>query len=426
MPVNTTQTKYFQNIGPGVDALSFGTMASTLGRPSTNIRFGDYRRKTSANEVFADVNASFDEKALATAIVPDSIENQTCGVNATGISSTTDHKVSTLKNMIKRYDVSHTGNVNSQLNVSPGGGIIADNWASNMDLNVPKRVTFDGSTLKASTTAEYALVFNASALNLDLKFNATQVLGKEGVGGGAGGNGSSGGGALYLRNTTTRTTGNASTVNLTLSNTALIAGGGGGGAGGAPGTVSGNTQCTNYNDYSFQNYYWAYLYGGCPESCGSDTQVACSADYSNPDGEAPSGGGSIRYFRGGGGGFSQGTWYSYPWTITCRNFRTTDNGSVAAAIGGGGGIGQGSNNANPGAGTNASGAAQLNCPSGTQNSTSTTTAGVAGGAGGTYGASGGASNISNPGLGGPWLNVSNTRWANKAASGALVQRVNTV
>jgi hypothetical protein len=320
MPVNTTQTKYFQNIGPGVDALSFGTIASTLGRPSTNIRFGDYRRKTSANEVFADVNASLDDKALATAIVPDSIENQTCGVNATGISASTNHKVSTLKNMIKRYDVSHTGNVNSQLDISPGSGIIADNWASNMNLNVPKRVTFDGSTLKASTTGEYALVFNASALNLDLKFNATQVLGKEGVGGGAGGNGSSGGGSLYLRNTTTRTTGNASTVNLTLSNTALIAGGGGGGAGGAPGTVSGTTQCTNSNDYSFNNNYWAYLYGGCPSSCGSDTQVAC--DYSN----------DIRYFRGTGG-FSQGTWYSYPWTITCRNFRTTDNGSVGAASG---------------------------------------------------------------------------------------------
>ena len=423
MPVNTTQTKYFQNIGPGVDALSFGTIASTLGRPSTNIRFGDYRRKTSANEVFADVNASLDDKALATAIVPDSIENQTCGVNATGISASTDHKVSTLKNMIKRYDVSHTGNVNSQLDISPGSGIIADNWAGNMDLNVPKRVTFDGSTLKASTTGQYALLFSGSALNLDLKFNATQVLGKEGVGGGAGGNGSSGGGALYLRNTTTRTTGNASTVNLTLSNTALIAGGGGGGAGGAPGTVSGTTQCTNSNDYSFNNNYWAYLYGSCPESCGSDFIVACNPDTSNPDGTTPSGGGSVRYFRGQ---LSQGTWYSYPWTITCRNFRTTDNGSVGAASGGPGGTGQGSNNANPGGGSPASGAASLNCPSGTQNNTSTTTAGITGGAGGTYGAPGGGSNIANPGAGGPWLNVSNTRWANKGASGALVQKVNTV
>ena len=415
MPVNTTQTKYFQNIGPSADALSFSTMASTLGRPSTNIRFGDYRRKTSANEVFADVNASPDDKALATAIVPDSIENQTCGVNATGISESTNHKVSTLKNMIKRYDVSYTGNATSQLNVSPGGGIIADNWASNMDLNVPKRVTFDSSTLKANTTSEYALVFSGSALNLDLKFNATQVLGKEGAGGPAGGNGSSGGGSLYLRNTTTRTTGNASTINLTLSNTALIAGGGGGGAGGAPGTVSGTTQCTNYNNYSFTNNYWAYLYGGCPESCGSNEQIACSSSD------------DIRYFRGTGG-FSQGTWYSYPWTITCRQYSTQNNGSVAAASGGGGGTGQGSNNANPGGGTNASGAASLNCPYGTyqQNNTSTTTAGVAGGAGGTYGAPGGASNIANPGAGGPWLNVSNTRWANKAASGALVQKVNTV
>jgi hypothetical protein len=422
MPVNTTQTKYFQNIGPSADSLSFSTIASTLGNSSTNIRFGDYRRKTSANEVFVDVSASAEQKLAQTGIVPDSIENQTCGVDGNGITTLNDHKISSLKNMIKRYDVSYTGNTSSQIDISPGGGTIADNWATNIDLNVPKRVTFDSSTLKASTTSEHAVVFSGSALNLDLTFNATQVLGREGVGGTkatantSATGGGAGGGALYLRNTTSRTSGNASTINLTLNNTALIAGGGGGGGGGATGTVSGTTQCTNYNDYSYNNNYWAYLYGGCPVACDSgDTQLACN--YSN----------DIRYFRGTGG-FSQGTWYSYPWTVTCRKFITTDNGAVAAASGGDGGVGQGSNNANAGVGGNASGAASLNCPGGTyaQNATSNTTAGVAGGDGGTYGLPGGNTNVANGGSAGPWLNVSNTRWANRGASGALVQRVNTI
>lgn len=70
MPVNTTQTKYFQNIGPGAGALSFSTIASTMGRPGTNIRFGDYRRKTGANEVFADVNGTADEKAVEWRLYP--------------------------------------------------------------------------------------------------------------------------------------------------------------------------------------------------------------------------------------------------------------------------------------------------------------------------------------------------------------------
>lgn len=417
MPVNTTQTKYFQNIGPGAGALSFSTIASTMGRPGTNIRFGDYRRKTGANEVFADVNGTADEKAAATAIVPDAYENQTCGVDGAGITNANNHKVSSLKNMIKRYDVSYTGGSNSQVNISPGGGQIGDNWSSNMDLNVPKRVTFDNSTWKGSTTGEHAVIFSASALNLDLTFSATKVLGREGTGGSgqtvnsAATNGNNGGGALYLRNTTTKTSGNASTINLNLSNTALIAGGGGGGGGGAVGTVSGTTICSN--TYSYQTTFGSDWYRSCPGSCAAgETQNYCNA------------GNDVRYFRGQR---IQGVWYYSPWYLGCSGGTSTNIGAATAAAGGSGGTGQGSNNtAGPVSGNPPGSAAALNCGAGYsgQNQTSNTTAGSNGGAGGLHGASGGATNVANGGSGGPWLNVSNTRWANKGASGALVQRSN--
>lgn len=420
MPVNTyTQTKYFSNNGPGADALAFSTIASTLGRPGTNIRFGDYRRKTGANEVFADVNGTVDEKAAATAIVPDSYENQNCGVSGGGISASTNHKVSSLKNMIKRYDLTHTGTSASQLNVSGGGGVISDNWATNLDLNIPKRLTFDGSTLRASTTGEHAVAFSDSALNLELRFNGTQVLGKEGTGGSgqtvnsAATSGGSGGGALYLRNTTSKTTGNASTINLNLSNTALIAGGGGGGGGGAVGNVSGTTICSNY--YSYQITFSSDWYAGCPGSCaGGETQNYCS--YTNNS--------SVSYFRGQR---AQGTWYWTPWYLGCSGGTDTNIGAATPAAGGGGGTGQGSNNTGGAVGGNSPGsAASLNCGGGysAQNQTSNTTAGFNGGAGGAFGAAGGGTNVANGGSPGPWLNVSNTRWANKGASGALVQRSN--
>ena len=423
MPVNTyTQTKYFSNIGPGADPLSFSTLATTMGRPGTNIRFGDYRRKTGANEVFADVNGTADEKAAATAIVPDSVENQNCGVSGGGITTLNNHKVSSLKNMIKRYDLTHTGASASQLNVSPGGGVITDNWASNIDLNIPKRLTFDGSTLRASTTGEHAVVFSGSALNLDMRFSGTQVLGKEGVGGSgqtvnsAATSGSSGGGALYLRNTTSKTTGNASTINLNLSNTALIAGGGGGGGGGPVGNVSGTTICSNY--YSYVTLYdWEWWYS-CPSSCAAgETQNFCNVGYE-------SGNYSVTYFRGQR---IQGTWYYTPWRLGCSGGSDTNIGAATASAGGGGGIGQGSNNIAGAAAGNAPGsAAALNCPGGysAQNQTSNSSAGFSGGAGGTFGATGGATNVANGGNPGPWLNVSNTRWANKGASGGIVQRTN--
>lgn len=426
MAVNITQTKYFQNIGPGGNAMSFSTLATTMGLPTAGgVRLGAYIRKTSANEVFADVDAGTVAKANATAIVPDSIENRTCGVDGNGIPDTTSNlKISSFKNMIKRWDVSYTGGSNSQVDISGGGGVIGGNWASNLDLNVPKRVNFDGSTWKASTVNEHAVVFSGSALNLDMTFPATQVLGKEGTGGAgqtnnaAATNGNPGGGALYLRNTTNRTTGNASTINLNLSNTALISGGGGGGGGGPVGNVSGSTICSNYYIYTSRyTYDWWY---GCPSSCAAgETQNACGVG--NP--EAPNSY-SVSYFRGQR---AQGTWYYTPWYLTCSGGNTYTYGTAPPAAGGGGGIGQGSNNvAGPAAGNSPGNETSLNCPAGTssQNSTSTGTVGGSGGSGGTFGSVGGATNVANGGNPGPWLNVSNTRWSNKGASGALVQRTN--
>lgn len=424
MAVNTTQTKYFQNIGPGADPLSFSTMATTLGLDgSRNIRFGSYKRKTGANEVFADVNGTADEKAAATAIVPDSYENQRCGVDGTGITNGNNLKMSSLKNMIKRYDVSYTGGSTQQANIS-GGGVIGDNWASNLNLNVPKRLTFDGSTWKAVNTSQYAVYFSDAALNLELKFSGTKVLGYGGAGGagqpgnGNGGeNGRTGGGALYLRNTTTKSTGTPSTIYLNLSNTSLIAGGGGGGAGGGYGNVNGTTTCVNaYTRFTVYDWDW---WSGCPAGCNTgETRNACNAGS-----QANAYRYSVTYFRGQR---AQGTWYYTPWETQCSGGDTNNIGAASRRGGGNGGTGQGSYHANPTGGNSGQSGYSLNCPAGTaaQNTTSTASSGYTGATGGTYGARGGDSNCCLGGSGGPWLNVSNTRWANKGASGSVVQKIN--
>lgn len=369
------------------------------GSGTSPVRWSDYKRKTGANEVFADVNGTADEKEAATAIVPDAHENRNCGVDGQGISSGNNHKVSSLRNMIKRYDVSYTGGSTSEKNIGAGGAIPSSTtWDENLDLNIPKRLTLDSSSWKASQRTAYALKFNDPALNLELKFNGTKVYGKEGAGGAAGGgNGQSGGGALYLRNNTSKSTGESSKIKLNLTNNALIAGGGGGGGGGNQGNTSGTTTCTVTNTHTntgSQNNWRT----GCPSTC------ACNH-----------GGG--RYFRGRGQ-YAQGVIYYSSWSWTCTNTRSTstDYNAPSRRSGGAGGVGRGSNNTGgAGGGQAGQAAAYTNCSSGTQSGTATANAGGTGASGGGYGAAGGNAG-GNGGAGGKWLNVGNTRWAHIGAS----------
>lgn len=480
MPVNTTHTTYFSNIGPGGNSLSFSTIASTLGQDSSrNIRFGSYLRKTGADEVFADVDASAAVKSKANGIVPDCIENRTSGVDGNGISVSTNHKVSSLKNMIKRYDVSITGGSNSQTNISGGAGVIGGNWASNLDLNVPKRATFNSDTWKGSTTSEYAVVFNDAALNLDLTFSGTKVYGKEGTGGQpqtanqSAGNGTAGGGALYLRNTTTRSSSTASDINLNLSNNALIAGGGGGGGGGPKGTATGNTQCV-YNKTFYDATYWGYALSSGPVCSWNGTlNGSINSNFQSISSIGTNQLSGCVFYRGTGG-YARGTCYYYYWDVACQLTSTINNGTITPASGGGGGTGQGSNNTSGSVGGSSAGsAASLNCGTLTANyyvgtavygsstgsgngndqyyrfangtyqssnlvisysgtgassqpNTSSTTAGLSGGAGGSFGLAGGNTSITSGGSGGPWLTVgsANTRWKNLGASGDENQKVN--
>lgn len=479
MPVNTTQTTYFSNIGPGGNSLSFSTIASTLGQDSSrNIRFGSYLRKTGANEVFADVDASAAVKSRANGIIPDSIENRTSGVDGNGISASTNHKVSSLKNMIKRYDVSITGGSNSETDIG-GGGVIGGTWASNLNLNVPKKVTFDSSTHKGSSVSEYAVKFDDAALNLDLTFNGTKVYGKEGAGGQpqtvnqSAGNGSTGGGALYLRNTTTRSSSTASDINLNLSNTALIAGGGGGGGGGRRGVATGTTQCV-YNKTFYDATYWGYISNSVPTCSWNPTlNSSINAAFQSISNLGTNQNSGCQFFRGTGG-YARGTCYYYYWDVACQLTSTINNGTVTPASGGGGGTGQGSNNTSGVvSGSAPGGAGSLNCGTLTANyavgtwvygqgtggnngndqyyrfangtyqvsnqtisysatsassqpNTSSTTAGLSGASGGSFGLAGGNTSVANGGAGGPWLTVGsvNTRWKNLGASGDENQKVN--
>lgn len=405
MAVNTTQTRYFQNIGVGGDQLRFSQIASTMGLDgNTNVRWGDYRRKTGGDERFADVNASADAKAAATGIVPDAYENQTCGVDGGGISASTNHKVSSLRNMIKRYDVSYTGGSNSQVNIGAGGAIPSSTtWDENLNLNVPKRLTMDASTWKASTTSEHAVYFSDAALNLELKFEGSKLYGKEGSGGTSSGNpGGAGGSALYLRNNTSKSSSTGSTIYLNVSNNSFIAGGGGGGGGGYAGNTSGTTTCvtgsTNYGSSNSWNR-------SCPSSC------PCNSNASS-------------YFRGTPG-YSQGTVYYSGWRWTCSNISYNYYGPPAARAGGNGGVGQGSNNiGGAGGGNPGQSAAYTNCPSGSQNSTAVANAGASGASGGAFGSAGGSAST-NGGPGGKWLNASNTRWAHLGSSSNTILKGGT-
>lgn len=392
MAVNTSQTKYFQNIGVGADQLRFSEIANTMGLDgASNVRFGDYRRKTGANEIFADVDGTPDEKSAATAIVPDSEENRNCGVDATGISEANNHKVSSLKNMIKRFDVSYSGGATSQRTLHPGGNVISNstNWDENLDLNIPKRLTIDGSSYKASSTSEHALKFNAAALNLELKFNGTQVTGKEGAGGSSGGgNGGAGGSALYLRNNTAKSNGNGSIIKLDVSNNSFIAGGGGGGGGGFSGNVSGTTHCTVTNSVRNNHGGWSH---SCPSGC-------------RPCSQGPGG----QYMRGRAG-YARGHIYYNGWHAHCSSSTTNQGNTPSQRIGGPGGAGQGSNRTTAQGGGAGTGAAYGNCNSGNRNSHATANAGAAGASGGNFGTAGGNAS-GNGGAKGRWLNVSTTRW----------------
>ena len=396
MAVNTTQTKYFQNIGVGADQLRFSQIATTMGLDgSSNIRFGDYRRKTGADEVFADVDGSPDEKNAATAIVPDSEENRTCGVDLGGISEANNHKVSSLKNMIKRWDVSYTGGSTSERTLHAGGNVVGDaNWGNNLDRNIPKRFTIDGSTYKASSTSQHALFFSDEALNLEFKFQGTTAKGKEGAGGSSGGgNGGSAGSALYLRNNTNRTTGNAKTIKLDISNNSLIAGGGGGGGGGNSGNISGTQICQVGSSNNHTSGSWRR---SCPSSC------------------RPCNHGGGRYFRGHGG-FSQGTIYYAPWNYNCSNISYVGGNNPNTRAGGAGGAGAGSNRTNPQGGSSGQNTVHGNCNQGSVHSYRYANAGGAGASGGSLGSAGGNA-AGSGGAKGRWLNASNTPWQHIGSS----------
>ena len=161
-------------------------------------------------------------------------------------------------------------------------------------------------------------------------------------------------------------------------------------------------------------------WSGCPAGCNAgETRNACRVGS-----QANNYNYSVTYFRGQR---AQGTWYYTPWETQCSGGESNNIGSASRRGGGVGGSGQGSNNTGgPVGGNSGQSAYSLNCPAGTnaQNTTSTANAGQTGATGGIYGARGGDSNCCLGGSGGPWLNVSNTRWANKGASGAIVQKVN--
>ena len=400
MPADNS-TKYFNSVGDSGASgqLKFRTIAQTLDQNETNIRFGDYKRKPGLDEVFADVGATPALKALATAIVPDAVQNS-------NISTGNNLKVSQLRSMVKKVVVAHTGGSNSQSNIH---NITEGNLNDNLGKNVPKVVEIQ-NVWKAGSTSEYAMAVEGDLYNLHLQLDdSAKLYGREGVAGdgqtyaeststpAVSSNGGDGGSALYIKNNVTRGSGSTN-VNVYLGTSAKILGGGGGGAGGDAGTwVNSTANCTSrVTNGPFNKGIISR--SSCEHNCSSPnnaTDCRCNANR------------SYRRQRG----YRRGTRYCTSYSYYCTGPVSGDfavSGNPKA--GGNGGVGQGANNiGGPGNGNEGT-SASYGCSSGTTNANARAAKSGTGKNGGGFGQDGGSNQNNFGGKSGKYLiNSQNTR-----------------
>jgi hypothetical protein len=301
-------------------SISLSQLRSTFGGGSANISLSGYRR---------------DANVLSTSPrVPDATENASIPTTNSNI------RFSNYRNSIKAYFVNQSG---TDLNANLSG----QNWNSNLNKNIPKRMNIQG-TCGSNSTGSFAATFSATAYNLSIDVTGS-VLGAGGAGGVVGSNtGKSGGPALSV---------SSSGRSILIIPRGAIYGGGGGGAKGINGNPGTPGTC-----FFYQFYTTGTACGSCP-GCGSDTRISCND-------------------RGGCNCNKKGC-RSRIYDATCRRTVFYSVPGAAGGLGGNGGNGQGYNQGQSGGAAGAPGSTG-GCP----NFGGPGDPGQRGGSGGGWGSSG--------------------------------------
>lgn len=298
MPISTVKNELFKT-GP----ISFSGLKSSFGGSQNDVKFSSYYRNTDKNELDP--------------IVPDATENQTVSADVSGGPIT----LSSFRGTIERYDIIQTG-LNSDLDLD-----LSTIWNGNLDKNIIKKVTIDG-TCYATNTSKYGVEMNDVIHNLDFEVTDNGAI----YGSGGIPNNGNGGGALYLKNTTTLTS-KTREIRIKLNANAKIWSGGGAGGRGNSGNSGPRLSCSDSYNYNRSVSTGGGGSRNCPDtSCnsgGSATSCNPNDTRSRCRGASPRSGESGYVCAGN-------------WTLNCSvttYYNTQGNGGN----GGNGGVGRGYN-----------------------------------------------------------------------------------
>lgn len=254
----------------------------------------------SASELFRNTDTS-----NISPTVPDATENA-------NVATTSDLRLSSFRNTIKRYDIVQTG-TDEATAFTPGLGNVRNlNWNGNGRRNIIKRFIVQG-TMGSTLTGTPALLFEGQGFNYRLVIQGN-VRAAGGAGGIAGSpSGKDGGNAIEVRNTNPDAVrpSPAGFHRVIIQSTGTVYAGGGGGARGQTGAT------------------------GTPGTCFTVTQYTTGRSCDNCPGCDP-GDERLRCFQDGGCNCGKGGCRAAWQRAVCRK---TTAFSVPGAPGGGGGNG---------------------------------------------------------------------------------------
>lgn len=269
MAVNapTTAGPYF-----ATGAISWSDLRETFRAQNPDGSFNNDNLPISSSDLYRVTTTT-----LTNPIVPDCTENRNNISPGVGVPETGTYPISRIRNAIKYYFITQTGNdLNLDLDSTP-------NYNSNLSRNIRKFLTINGNLGTFNTNA--AGQFNAQSFNLTIRVaNGANIFGFGGAAGfGQGrfnnntstndnpqtaGSGQAGGDALNVNSAS----GNNNTVFLFPA--ANVYGGGGGGNGGAAFQTSSSSQYTNQGAAQGLN---CPPPAGTPCSCLGSSAASCTA-----------------------------------------------------------------------------------------------------------------------------------------------------
>lgn len=217
----------------------------------------------SASELFRDTDTT-----NISPTVPDCTENQ-------NVATTSDLRLSSFRNTIKRYDVIQTG-TDQVTALDPGLGNVRTsiNWNGNGRRNIIKRFIVQG-TMGSTLTGTPALYFEGQGFNYRIVVQGN--IRAAGGGGGVAGSptGKDGGNAIEVRNTNPDAVrpNPAGFHRVILNDGCTVWAGGGGGSRGQTGPDGTRGTCT-----STSTYITGRNCDGCPSCDPGDERLRCFQD----------------------------------------------------------------------------------------------------------------------------------------------------